>query len=409
MRVNLITNGTTGVDMKSNPLSLGNKRLRAATNIVFDEGNVRSRYGYTYRDMGISGQFQGVGEYRPSRGASAGSFGEEGSFLGVVADGFIYIYDEATCIAQNLGEYYPCKGDVHVFQAENYLIFQNELGNTHWWDGVELTQSPGKIGVLWDDPEIECGYSIYTPPVAGNTRNTGNTGNTRTKITFINSRTKIPIQGVKWSIEYNANITYQGVGHVDFLPQPRQYYINASAANYRSVKIQPINLSVAGDYFVELVELVGLVGRVSECTTRNLYGFVTIPRGSVDLSAFFTTPVANPDAYRTSVWRLVTDSCGYGIHYNYNHVGTVNPDGSLNTDNIPPLGGLFAGLNPDTLAFDSSYLYPEGVYLQLGCVNGGVTTWPTRPCIPGGSTYEDTDSDGVPNDLDNYPLDPNLQ
>lgn len=77
-RVNILGIETRGVDMKTSPLLLGNKKLHAATNVVFEESVVRTRPGFRYYDLGAQGQFQGAAVFRPQEGLSA-DLGTEGA------------------------------------------------------------------------------------------------------------------------------------------------------------------------------------------------------------------------------------------------------------------------------------------------------------------------------------------
>ena len=78
MRINLLQLGTQGVDMKTNPLLLTNQKLRAATNLAFDEGVIRTRPGFRYESWGATGQFQGAGEFRPRVGISSNTLSISG-------------------------------------------------------------------------------------------------------------------------------------------------------------------------------------------------------------------------------------------------------------------------------------------------------------------------------------------
>lgn len=160
--VNILTMGTRGVDMRSNPLGLGNQKLHAATNMVFEEGVVRTRPGFRYHDLGIQGQFQGVCAYAPDRGMSAESFGPALSGLVIAAAGKVFVIDTTdgifSCAPQDLtcdAAPFACRGEVNLFQAENYLVAQCATANTHWWDGEGcMVASPGLADdQYWMDPE----------------------------------------------------------------------------------------------------------------------------------------------------------------------------------------------------------------------------------------------------------------
>lgn len=157
---NVISLDTQGVDMKSNPLRLGNRKLHAATNIAFEEGVLKTRPGFEYYSLGITGQFQGACEFSPSLGLSYRSFVGAQSALAIAVAGEIYLTDttkgEVACAPLQLstGAPYACSGDVNLYQAENFLIVQNRNANTHWWAGIgQLVESPGMSeDLFWEDP-----------------------------------------------------------------------------------------------------------------------------------------------------------------------------------------------------------------------------------------------------------------
>ena len=175
--VNILTVGTRGVDMRSNPLGLTNQRLHSAVNMVFDEGVVKTRPGLFYHDLGVSGQFQGACAYAPSYGISAESFGPSLSALVVAAAGRIFAIDttgaEFGCTPQEItceGAELRCRGEVNLYQAENYLIAQNTAAGTYWWTGDAcMVASPGLADdQYWDDPEPPKVEYVFTPPEAQN-------------------------------------------------------------------------------------------------------------------------------------------------------------------------------------------------------------------------------------------------
>jgi len=162
--LNILTAGTRGVDMKSNPLFLGRERLHAATNMTFDEGTLKTRPGFRYLPLGIRGRFQGSSVYSPSEGISFKPFADPVSSLVTVAAGCVSVNDTTTgclsckpklvCGSGGFGD----AGEVHVFQAENYLIFQSPSSFTYYWDGAGcLSQSPGLT------LEEECAPYEYRP------------------------------------------------------------------------------------------------------------------------------------------------------------------------------------------------------------------------------------------------------
>jgi hypothetical protein len=157
-RINILQLGTRGVDMKSNPLLLGNKKLHAATNMVFEEGVLRTRPGFRYSATGATGQFQGASEYRPSKGISAGRFSSADDSVAIAAGGVLFV--DGTPVAANLA----AGASYHIYQAENYLIAQCESARTLWWDGSKITESPGMSEQDWNDPEPPLFVDDYAPP-----------------------------------------------------------------------------------------------------------------------------------------------------------------------------------------------------------------------------------------------------
>jgi len=229
MRLNLLQIGMMGVDLRTNPLMLGEKRkLRFATNIAFEEGVMRTRPGFRYTWLGCSGQFQGAADYRPSRGISAGTFegGTEG--LAVVVEGSLFIGCENIS-----GTQFKCDGPVHIYQAENYLILQSPETDTFWWNGDDFTRSPGMSEADWADPETPLAIVEEDAPTArsvacstgGGAGGTGNGGTgegdgggggcaqNQGYITFrfIDNATEEALTGVTYDITVNESTAYAGV------------------------------------------------------------------------------------------------------------------------------------------------------------------------------------------------------
>lgn len=156
--VNLITAETQGVDMKSNPLFLGKERLVSSTNMMHQDGVIKTRPGFRYQSLGLRGQFQGVTAYSPSKGLSYRPFSPPVSGLISAVSGELHVNDtthgKLSCHPKTIcgSGHFRCAGDVTLFQAENYLIAQSPQTNTYWWDGEDcLVESPGLQG-----PEDVC-------------------------------------------------------------------------------------------------------------------------------------------------------------------------------------------------------------------------------------------------------------
>lgn len=158
-KINLLNIETRGVDMRTNPLLL-DKKLHAGTNLVFEEGVIKTRPGFRYKTLGCSGQFQGSGEFRPRRGLSAAPLSESKSGLVVVVGGEIWM----NC--KKIGDAFEGQGDVNIFQAENYLILQNNNSSTFWWNGETLTESPGMQETDWEEVETPVQEVEIVAPVA---------------------------------------------------------------------------------------------------------------------------------------------------------------------------------------------------------------------------------------------------
>lgn len=149
-KATLFEAGTIGVDLKTNPLFLGKKKLHAATNLVFEEGVLKTRPGFRYVPLGCTGIFQGACEFHPKRGLSTASFSELEGGVVVAVGGKLYF----NCGLVK-GVEFPCHGNVNLFQAENYLIIQHVESETYWWDGVNLpVKSPGMNEQDFNDPEM---------------------------------------------------------------------------------------------------------------------------------------------------------------------------------------------------------------------------------------------------------------
>lgn len=223
-KITLFNAETVGVDMKTNPLFLGNKKLHAAVNLAFDEGVVKTRPGIRYGDVLATGCFQGVGEYRPARGISSRAFGESGCSLFVVVDGAIYRDACPTGFSP-----FTCTGQVFIYQAENYLIFQSPETNTFWWDGTTLTESPGMNEADWNDPDPQRTVIDPVTPVANIPACESTTGDEDLLLMFyvIDTDTQEALAGADVIVYRNERVHAQGVtgedGRWSFRTKPRTY------------------------------------------------------------------------------------------------------------------------------------------------------------------------------------------
>lgn len=160
--INILTIGVKGVDMKSNPLSLGPLKMASAVNGTFEEGIFRTRPGFDYHSLGFGGQFQGACVFSPARGISAFSFAADETALIIAAEGRVYLNDTTSgfisCDPMELTEEatFLCSGEVNVFPAENYLIIQNRSSDTYWWSSDGLVKSPGMTpDCYWENPPVQ--------------------------------------------------------------------------------------------------------------------------------------------------------------------------------------------------------------------------------------------------------------
>ena len=138
-KINVISVGMAGVDMKSNPLFLAESNVHSATNLQFDEGVIKTRHGIRYHSLGTSGKYRGGASYAPSRGVSHMPFADPiASIVYGVDDKFYFNTVDGGEPLPPLelgGKNVDCRDEVYMFQAENYLIAQSRQGATWWWEG----------------------------------------------------------------------------------------------------------------------------------------------------------------------------------------------------------------------------------------------------------------------------------
>jgi hypothetical protein len=217
--------------MKVNPLTLGVGKLRSATNLAFEEGGIKTRPTFKYEKLNVKGQFQGAAEYNLAEGISAESFGT-GTGMAIVADGKISVGCEVVGVA------YSCDGDVNVYPAENYIIFQNEKGATFWWDGTQLVQSPATITQDWDDPETDFNEVDLTPPVADIPNCEAGESSVVLTFTVLDHVTSLPVEGALVEVFHNALRAYSGFtdanGKLVLNPLPRDYRYTVVKDGYES-------------------------------------------------------------------------------------------------------------------------------------------------------------------------------
>jgi len=223
-KITLFNAETVGVDMKTNPLFLGGKKLHSAVNLAFDEGTLKTRPGFVYSDVIASGCFQGVGEYRPARGISSRAFGESGCSLFVVVDGALYRDGCPTGFSP-----FSCAGPIHIFQAESYLIFQSPQTKTYWWDGSTLVESKGMNESDWNDPSPQRTIIEPETPVANIPACENIDGDENYLLMFyvIDSETQEPLKDVRVTVYRNNRVHKEGLtgsdGRWSFRTKKRTY------------------------------------------------------------------------------------------------------------------------------------------------------------------------------------------
>lgn len=233
--------------MKTNPLLLSNQKLHAATNLVFDEGVIRTRPGFRYEKTPASGQFQGAAEFRPRQGISSNRLSELYGGVVFVADGNVW----AGC--KQIGEGFFCKGDVNLFQAENYLILQCRETSTFWWDGVSgLVASSGMNEQDWNDPETPLQVIETVAPVADipECDIDGSESGIEVRFLVIDHVTELPIDDVVWTVKRNGNRAYHGLsgsdGRFTFKPRPRVYAYDLRKDGYTAIEDVPLQIDGTG-------------------------------------------------------------------------------------------------------------------------------------------------------------------
>lgn len=249
MKVNLLTVGTAGVDLKVNPLFVSNKKLANACNMTFDEGVMRTRPGIRYTSLRARGQFQGATEFRPARGISAESFGDDlFRLVFVVGGGLLYQHEGCFVSSVGSGEEFRCAGPVTLFQAENYVIAQSPCSDTYWWDNVTFTRSPGMNEEVWEDPHVQNTELEIVKPVGVLQECYEDPNTCAVTLRFFCQETGTPLSGVNWEVTYNGTISDTGTtdaeGHSEIRVVPRDYRISASMPGHIGFTDQPLDLSI---------------------------------------------------------------------------------------------------------------------------------------------------------------------
>jgi len=264
-RVNLVTIGTQGVDLRVNPLFVTNSRLRSAINLVFEEGVIRTRPGVIYESMGVSGKLKGIAEFRPAQGLSSQSFAADTHTFVFVVDNGVYrkSVGQPTCTVLEDAEFAK-DATVFIFQAENYLIFQAPESPTYWFDGIEMTKSPGMVETDWYDspaPFDEVGVNRPTSehPPCGENPCVDDPNTCPVSVVVINQITGQPIPGVPLRITYNKNLAHEGTtnaqGRLTLRVVPRRYRVDIQHPPYQTITQQPLDLRTCEDQVVALTPI----------------------------------------------------------------------------------------------------------------------------------------------------------
>jgi len=167
--------GVKGVDMRSNPFTLGRRKLAFAQNLVFDESEIRTRHGFNYHNLGLSGRLQDAKVVNLGKGISRGQYGEDLDILVVVIGGKAYYIARNEilrdgkrtvnfcCPERICGLEWNCDTQVRISQVEDRVVFYGRSILTSWWDGEKCETSPGmedrackNIDPRGEEPESFC-------------------------------------------------------------------------------------------------------------------------------------------------------------------------------------------------------------------------------------------------------------
>ena len=240
-RVNLLGTGTTGVDLRANPLFLGNAKVRFATNIQFHEGVAKTRPGFSARTLGRSGTLQGFCRYAPSNGLSSQVFGPAKSGIAFVIDGDIFFNDGSNTAQVTIDKPFCKLGAVNLFQAENWLIAQNPAGTTIMWDGYSSPiRSKGMNEVHWNNPETPWHEALPVNPVADIPDCDPAPQPWKVVVTVREAISETLIQFPIYSVDRLANTIFSGMGDAqgvfEFSPNERRYLIKVTKKGYNTTE-----------------------------------------------------------------------------------------------------------------------------------------------------------------------------
>lgn len=259
--IDLFRTGFTGVDLKTNPLLLLDKgRVRFAVNMMFEEGTLKSRPGFRFIKVSEPGQFQGGCLFRPSRGLSFQPFSTLPDLFAVVVSGSLVVGCREVAKTEH-----ACRGDVHLAQAENYLLVSNPCGQTYWFDGSVLTPSPGLNEEHFEEIETPT-HEMEDETVSAETPclDTEDTcdGESSVMIRFINHEDESLIGSTRWKI-YQGDVRGVSDEEESGLPVLEGVSIGGEG-NTVSLEPQIYTIKVSSEGFQEYDNLFAVV---EECQT----------------------------------------------------------------------------------------------------------------------------------------------
>lgn len=149
--------GMRGVDMRLHPFfpNPRNKKFTFAHNISFEEGDIKTRYGVRFHDLGIAGKLQDAKLVNLGKGISRGRYGHDIDVLVIVAGGKAYYLESqleycdgdtqvAFCEPKPICDLsWGCDDHVRIGQVEDRVVFYGHDVKTKFWDGETCRDSLG--------------------------------------------------------------------------------------------------------------------------------------------------------------------------------------------------------------------------------------------------------------------------
>lgn len=149
-KFSIITVGTSGVDMRENPLFLKEEKASFARNLAFDENTIKTRPDVHHHDLGLKGIFQGSTYFTPRYGLSATTYSTASTAIATVVSGKVHLNVIDDCGVS--GEPIELsgtdfKGDTYLYTSEAHLVVLNENSMPYWWfTGNAMERSIGLSG-----------------------------------------------------------------------------------------------------------------------------------------------------------------------------------------------------------------------------------------------------------------------